>query len=279
MSDPPIVIFLLVWPSYLCPSLPFIFTQLLPLHLFCNVEVWVRCPFIEWHPPYLYASFHTRSMYLSYNKCLLHQHAWPDDLPHNLHTPHSNELPHPFICIIASMGLLQHLANYTRQHTSHTSTHPNSSAHGHLFHPGTLHGLHACLPSVTFPLCMYQGACALPNTTFLLWVCPSPSHISEFHAISLHITECSPKSHITEHGHLYYGFSLLALLGTPDSNTWHPRPPPYVVEFSGVMGHGNPRFRGLGQLLSLRGRETPLSLNLDGFYLNKAWKPQVLKTY
>jgi len=94
--------------------------QLLPSHLFCDVEVWVRCHLVECHPPYLYASSRPRVVSLRNDKGQLHQHACPADLPHNLDTPHSNEPPRPFVCIVAPMVWLQHLANYTHCRMSHT---------------------------------------------------------------------------------------------------------------------------------------------------------------
>jgi hypothetical protein len=70
---------------------------------------------------------------------------------------------------VAPMGRLQHLADYTRRRTSHTCPHPDSSAHGHLFHPGTQQGSPPRLPSVARPSCRYQGACAIPNTARATW--------------------------------------------------------------------------------------------------------------
>ena len=108
-------------------------------------------------------------MSLEDNKGRLHQHACPADLPHNLDRPHSDEPPRPFVCTVAPMGRLQHLADYTRRRTSHTCPHPDSSAHGHLFHPGTQQGSPARLPPVASPSCRYQGACAIPNMTRATW--------------------------------------------------------------------------------------------------------------
>jgi len=101
--------------------------------------------------------FAQKAVSLGDNKGRLHQHACPDDLPHNLDTPHSDEPPRPFVCTVAPMGRLQHLADYNRRRTSHTRPRPNSSAHGHPFHPGTQQGSPARIPSVTRPSCRYQG--------------------------------------------------------------------------------------------------------------------------
>lgn len=99
----------------------------------------------------------------------LHQHACSADLPYNLDTPHSNEPLRPFMCTVAPMGQLQHLTDYTCHRMSHTYPHPNLSAHGHLFHPGTQQGSPAHLHLLTHPSCRYQGVCAMPKTVRATW--------------------------------------------------------------------------------------------------------------
>lgn len=126
--DPPSVICPPVRPSYPRHSLPSVFAQLLPSHLFCDVEVRVRCPFVERHRPYLYASLRPRAVSLEDNRGRLHQHACPADLPHNLDTPHSNEPPRPFVCTVAPKGRLQHIADYTRRTPARVLTRPHMVA-------------------------------------------------------------------------------------------------------------------------------------------------------
>lgn len=64
-------------------------------------------------------------MSLEDNRGRLHQRASPADLPHNLDTPHSDEPPRTFVCTVAPMRRLQHLADYTRRTPARVLTRPH----------------------------------------------------------------------------------------------------------------------------------------------------------